>query len=249
MGAAGEQGRRRRGRRARTGGVVGLLVVVLGVVLATLLGRGTGSTPASSVGTGHVPAGTLDAADARTALDRLPVAAKGSLAGYQRSCDGGAGCVFGPAWADVDGNGCDQRDDVLHRDLTAVQVRAGTGGCVVVAGSLADPYTGTTVPFAKAQADKVQIDHVVPLAAAWAQGASRWTAQQREAFADDPGNLIATTSGPNESKGDDTADEWTPPNAGFDCAYGRVVVSVKQRYGLTVTATEATALRRLLATC
>ena len=52
---------------------------------------------------------------------------------------------------------------------------------------------------------------------------------------DDPGNLIATTSGPNESKGDDTADEWTPPNAGFDCAYGRVVVSVKQRYGLTPT--------------
>lgn len=228
--------------------MVGLLVVVLAVVLVTLLGEGTGSTPSSSVGTGHVPAGTLDAAAASAQLDRLRVASKGSLAGYERSCDGGSGCVFGPAWADVDGNGCDQRDDVLHRDLTDIRVRAGST-CVVVSGTLADPYTGTTVPFTKAHADEVQIDHVVPLAAAWTEGASRWTAQRREQFANDLANLVATTSGPNESKGDDTADEWTPPNAAFGCAYGRVVVTVKQRYDLAVTAAEAAALHRLLATC
>jgi hypothetical protein len=228
--------------------VLGLLVVVLAVVLATLLGQGTGSTPSSSVGTGHVPAGTLDAATARAQLDRLRVAAKGSLAGYERSCGAGSGCVFGQAWSDVDGNGCDQRDDVLHRDLTDVRDRTGST-CVVESGTLADPYTGTTVAFAKAHADRVQIDHVVPLAAAWAQGASRWTAQRREAFANDLGNLIATTAGPNESKGDDTADEWIPPNAAFGCAYGRVVVTVKQRYDLSVTAAEDAALRRLLGTC
>jgi Protein of unknown function (DUF1524) len=219
-------------------------------VLSVLLGGGTGSTPtSSSVGTAHVPAGTLDAAGADAALGRLRTAPKGSLAGYERSCGGGSGCVFGQPWADVDGNGCDQRDDVLHRDLTAITVRSGTGGCVVTAGTLDDPYTGTTVRFSKARADDVQIDHVVPLAAAWTEGASRWSAERRRAFANDLGNLIATTSGPNESKGDDTADEWTPPNAGFDCAYGRVVVSVKQRYDLSVTAAESAALRRLLATC
>jgi hypothetical protein len=231
------------------GGVAGLVLVVLAVVLSVLLGGGTGSAPtSSSVGTGHVPAGTLDAAAARTALGGLRVAAKGSLAGYERSCGGGSGCVFGQPWADVDGNGCDQRDDVLHRDLTDVRDRTGST-CVVVSGTLADPYTGTTVAFAKAQADRVQIDHVVPLAAAWAQGASRWTAQRREAFANDLGNLIATTAGPNESKGDDTADKWIPPNAAFGCAYGRVVVTVKQRYDLSVTAAEDAALRRLLGTC
>jgi hypothetical protein len=241
--------RSRRGRRAQAGGTLGLLVVVLVVVLVTLLGRGTGSTPSSSAGTGHVPAGTLDAAAARAQLDRLRVAVKGSLAGYERSCDGGSGCVFGPAWADVDGNGCDQRDDVLHRDLTDVRERAGTGGCVVVGGTLADPYTGTTVPFSKARAAQVQIDHVVPLAAAWAQGASRWSAQRREAFAGDLGNLVATTAGPNESKGDDTAEEWAPPNTAFHCAYARIVVTVKQRYDLPVTAAEGAALRRLLGSC
>jgi hypothetical protein len=227
--------------------VVGLLVVVLAVVLITLLGPGPGSAPSSSVAGGHVPAGTLDPAAAGAALDRLRVAARGSLAGYERSCSIGAGCVFGPAWADVDGNGCDQRDDVLARDLTDVRRRAGS--CVVVGGTLADPYTGTTVTFDKARAEQVQIDHVVPLAAAWRQGAARWSAQRREQFANDLGNLLATTARPNESKGDATAEEWTPPDGGFDCVYGRVVVTVKQRYGLTVTAAEAAALRRLLAAC
>jgi hypothetical protein len=157
--------------------------------------------------------------------------------------------VFGPAWADVDHNGCDTRNDVLHRDLTGIELRPGTHDCVVVAGTLDDPYTGVRVSFAKARASRVQIDHVVPLAAAWAQGAASWTAAQREQFANDPGNLIATQSGPNESKGDDTADEWVPPNAAFDCTYARVTVTVKQRYALSVTATEAAALQRLLAAC
>jgi hypothetical protein len=157
--------------------------------------------------------------------------------------------VFGPAWADVDQNGCDQRDDVLHRDLTGVQVRPGTKNCVVVSGTLADPYTGTTVAFSKAHADQVQIDHVVPLAAAWAEGASSWSLERRRQFANDLSNLIATTSGPNESKGDDTADEWTPPDAGYGCSYARVIVTVKQHYALSVTAPEAGALQRLLATC
>jgi hypothetical protein len=207
------------------------------------------SSSAGPPGAWHVPAGTVDAATATALLPRLPVAAKGSLAGYERDCGQGSGCVFGPAWADVDHNGCDQRNDVLHRDLTGIEVRPGTRGCVVVAGTLADPYTGTTVTFAKARASEVQIDHVVPLAAAWTQGAASWDTGRREAFANDLGNLVATEAGPNESKGDDTADEWLPPNARYGCAYARIVVTVKHRYGLSVTAPEAAALRRLLAAC
>jgi hypothetical protein len=188
-------------------------------------------------------------ATASAALRRLRIAPKGSLAGYDRDCGAGAGCVFGPAWADVDHDGCDQRDDVLHRDLTAIRVRPGTHGCVVVAGTLTDPYTGATVPFAKARASEVQIDHVVPLAAAWTQGAAAWSGRQRAAFANDLGNLMATEAGPNEAKGDDTADEWLPPDPAYRCAYARIVVTVKTRYALSVTAAEATALRGLLAGC
>ena len=202
-----------------------------------------------SVGQGDVPAGTLAPAEASAALAALPVADKGSLTGYDRGCGEGEGCVFGPAWTDIDHNGCDQRNDVLHRDLTAIHVRAGTHGCIVTSGTLADPYTGTTVHFTKADAGEVPIDHVVPLAAAWTQGAAAWTAQKREEFANDLDNLIATDREQNSAKGDSTAEEWVPPDPAYGCSYATVVVTVKQEYGLSVTAAESGALRSLLATC
>jgi hypothetical protein len=203
----------------------------------------------SSVGQGDVPAGTLDPAAAATALAGLPVAGKTSLDGYERGCGDGEGCVFGPAWADVDRNGCDQRNDVLHRDLTAVEVREGTHDCVVVAGVLEDPYTGGTVRFEKAAAAEVPIDHVVPLAAAWTQGAAAWSADQRQAFANDLGNLMATTRSENSAKGDSTADEWVPADPSYGCSYATVVVTVKSAYALSVTPAESQALQSLLATC
>jgi hypothetical protein len=231
-----------------------LLLVLL--ALATLTGctfEWTLEEPAqpslTAVGQGDVPAGTLDPAAAATALAALRVAEKTSLAGYERGCGDGEGCVFGPAWADVDRNGCDQRNDVLHRDLTGVEVREGTQGCVVIAGVLDDPYTGRPVPFVKAEAAEVPIDHVVPLAAAWAQGAATWPADQRRAFANDLANLMATTRSENSSKGDSTADEWVPEDPAYGCSYATVVVTVKSSYALAVTPAEAEALRSLLATC
>jgi Protein of unknown function (DUF1524) len=203
----------------------------------------------ASVGQGDVPAGTLDPAAASAALAGLRVAEKTPLDGYERDCGEGEGCVFGPAWADVDRNGCDQRNDVLHRDLTDVEVREGTQGCVVIAGMLDDPYTGAVVPFVKAEAAEVPIDHVVPLAAAWVQGAAEWPVEQRQAFANDLTNLIATTRAENSSKGDSTADEWVPPDDAYGCSYATVVITVKDRYALAVTPAEAAALEGLLATC
>ena len=203
----------------------------------------------TSVGQGDVPAGTLDPSAASAALVDLRIAEKTALDGYERGCGEGEGCVFGPAWADVDRNGCDQRNDVLHRDLTDVEVREGTQGCVVVAGTLDDPYTGAVLPFVKADAALVPIDHVVPLAAAWVQGAAAWPVQQRALFANDLTNLIATTRGENSAKGDSTADEWVPPDPAYGCSYATVVITVKDRYALTVTPAEAAALESLLATC
>lgn len=50
--------------------------------------------------------------------------------------------AFGSAWADVDGNGCNQRDDVLLRDSTPDTTRtAPQGACDhdVLAGTWVDP--------------------------------------------------------------------------------------------------------------
>src|SRR3954454_19007442 len=144
--------------------LLAVLVALTGCTVDWQVESGPPEPAAAAVGQGDVPAGTLDPAAASAALVGLPVADKGSLDGYERGCGDGEGCVFGPAWTDVDRNGCDQRNDVLHRDLTEVQVREGTHDCVVVAGVLDDPYTGQNVPFAKADASEVPIDHVVPLA-------------------------------------------------------------------------------------
>ena len=145
----------------------------------------------------------------------------------------------------MDRNGCGTRDDVLRRDLEKVQLR---GPCTVVAGVLADPYTGRTVTFAKAHATEVQIDHVVPLGAAWARGARDWPQAERERFANDPVNLLATTASANQSKGDRGPAEWLPRFA-FRCAYAVQWVGVSTRYKLAVTRPDKASLTALLGRC
>src|SRR5690349_8175891 len=75
-------------------------------------------------------------------VDRLAVKGRAPRTGYRRD-------AFGPAWQDVDHNGCRTRDDVLRRDLTQLRLR---NRCVVVAGTLVDPYTHRRLAFAKARA-------------------------------------------------------------------------------------------------
>ena len=167
---------------------------------------------------------------------------RGPKTGYARA-------RFGPAWADVDHNGCDTRNDTLNRDLTNKQWRTGTHNCVVVAGTLADPYTGATVSFTKARAADVQIDHVVALGDAWQTGASEWNDAQREEFANDPEELLAVDGTANESKGDGDAATWLPPNKPFRCEYARRQIEIKGKYHLWVTRAEHDALARVLAAC
>ena len=86
-------------------------------------------------------------------------------------------------------------------------------------------------------------DAALPLAAA------ALVADQRRAFANDPAKLIATTRSENSAKGDSTAEDWVPSDPSYGCSYATVVVTVKQRFSLSVTAEEAAALDSLLATC
>ena len=120
------------------------------------------------------PVTAADLAAGRAALAALPVKGPASSSGYTRE-------QFGQAWADVDGNGCDTRNDVLAQDLADVSLKPGTHDCVVLSGTLADPYTGTVLDFARGPGSTaVQIDHVVALSAAWRTGAQGWSARRRE---------------------------------------------------------------------
>jgi hypothetical protein len=144
--------------------------------------------------------------------------------GYKRT-------AFGDAWADVDGNHCDTRNDVLARDLTNV-VR--TDNCNVASGVLQDHYTGKAIDFIRGKS-KVDIDHIVPLSYAFQQGAGDWNAAKRQALANDMDNLLAADASANRTKGDKGPSEWMPSNSSFRCDYGKKFAAVAVKYDLPIT--------------
>ncbi|WP_371578697.1 HNH endonuclease family protein [Streptomyces sp. NBC_01314] len=98
---------------------------------------------------------------------------------------------------------------------------------------------------------EVHVDHVVPLANAWRSGADEWSAARRSKFANDLSTtqLIAVSVVANRAKGDQSPDQWVPPNTAFHCVYGRAWTHVKFTYGLSVTQKEKDALISILDTC
>ncbi|GAA2359263.1 HNH endonuclease family protein [Dactylosporangium salmoneum] len=181
---------------------------------------------------------TADVADVLAEVYQLKVADNAAGGGYARA-------RFGPAWSDVDGNGCDTRNDVLRRDLRSAVTAP---DCTVVSGVLVDPYGGSTLAFQRGTTSAdVEIDHVVALADAWRSGASAWTDERRLAFANDPRELLATTAQQNRAKGDANAASWLPANG--RCAYVALQVEVKSAYGLSVTTAERDAFVATLTSC
>ena len=203
-------------------------------------------TPAEST---SPPPASGAASAALATLDTLAVKGRAPKTGYSRT-------QFGQAWSDdVDvtfgHNGCDTRNDILRRDLTAITLRSGTRDCVVLTGSLADPYTGRTIAFTRGErtSDDVQIDHVVALSDAWQKGAQQLSADQRRDLANDPRNLQATDGPTNQQKSDGDAATWLPPNRAFRCTYVERQITVKSVYRLWVTAAEKDAMVRILTSC
>ena len=158
---------------------------------------------------------------------------------------------FGPAWADVDRNGCDTRNDILKRDLSEEVFKEKTKPCVVLSGTLIDPFSGETINFVRGvvTSNEVQIDHTVALSNAWQTGAFKLTADQRKAFANDPLNLLAVKGRLNSQKGDGDAATWLPPLKSFRCDYVSRQIAVKIKYKLWFTAPEKEAMIRILKTC
>lgn len=181
---------------------------------------------------------------ASSVLSSLPVKGRAPKTGYSRD-------QFGQAWADVDRNGCDTRNDMLKRDLINIEYKVKTRDCVVVTGVLIDRYSGETINFVRGNSTsmEVQIDHVVALSNAWQTGAFKLTLAQRTALANDPMNLFAVKGRLNSQKSDGDAATWLPPLKSFRCTYIAQQIAVKAKYSLWVTAPEKEAMVRILAAC
>jgi len=187
------------------------------------------------------PVAVAPAGSALAAAQALEVKGRAPKTGYGRA-------LYGEAWQDVDGNGCDTRNDILRRDLTDVVTR---DGCVVTTGTLDDPYSGESRPFERGEdtSPLVQIDHVVALSDSWQKGAQAWDDARRLAFANDPLNLLAVDGPLNAQKGDGDTATWLPPDRAYRCAYVARQVAVKTTYALWVTEAERSAMVDVLSTC
>jgi hypothetical protein len=172
---------------------------------------------------------------ARGELGDLNVEAPHAMVGYSRA-------KF-PHWATQFGE-CDTREVVLQRDGQDV---VQDDKCRAVQGTWYSEYDGKTLT-AAGQAD---IDHMVPLAAAWRGGADLWDTPKRKAFANDlvHSQLLAVSAASNRSKGDQTPDLWKPPLRSYWCTYSRAWIDVKHVYELNITAPEKAALSEMLDTC
>ncbi len=163
--------------------------------------------------------------------------------GYERS-------EFGAGWAPVPApagsptepptTGCTVREHILLTQLADAAVSG--DGCRVTAGHGTDPYTGEDIRAGPA-AGPVEIDHLLPLSAAWDLGAHTWDSSTRLAFANDPVNLVVTSREANREKSDQLPAAWLPPDRGARCWYSRRLALVAAHYSLPLPREDVTVMR------
>ncbi|RPF19525.1 uncharacterized protein DUF1524 [Myceligenerans xiligouense] len=172
---------------------------------------------------------------AQSELNAITVRAEGPRTGYSRS-------LF-PHWSNQ-GNNCNTREAVLKRDGSNVVVGA---DCYPDSGSWYSQFDGQT----RTVPSQISIDHVVALAEAWDSGASSWTTSRRQAFANDLDGpqLIAVTTEVNSSKSDKDIAEWVPPLSSKRCAFAKMVIHTKYRWGLSMDPAEKSAAQTYLNYC
>lgn len=223
-----------------------IAAAVLAVVVLWFLAWPTGGADRSERPTDRTEAAVTTgfpsgpAAPISPALDALVVAGPDpDLAPYRRD-------AFGGDWDYDPATGCNTRELVLIAEaVVAPQV---DDRCRSTQGRWRSRYDGVVVD----DVADLQIDHLVPLADAWRSGASAWTDDRRDAFANDldhPEELMAVTGRTNQSKSDSTPDQWLPPEQTEWCSYATDWVTVKAAWSLTVTPPEKAAIVGILADC
>ena len=151
-------------------------------------------------------------------------------------------------WRDIDGDGCDSRDQVLKRDSISLP-QVDPVNCNVIAGDWVSPYDGAKW----SNPSDIDIDHVIALKEAWDSGAWAWSAAQRKAFANDTSDsrtLLAVTDSVNQSKSDKDPSNWLPPLQSYTCTYLGNWIAVKVRWNLSMDSSEFGRIKNLLqSTC
>ena len=211
--------------RIVTNGVALVVTISIGATVAGGSPARTNASSKSAVGGGS----------AIGVLQNIPV---------QNERGGGYVRALFEHWRDIDGDGCDAREQVLKRDsVTLPQVDPYS--CKVIAGDWVSPYDGARW----SDPTDIDIDHVVALKEAWDSGAWAWSSATRKAYANDTSDkrtLLAVTDNVNQRKSDKDPSNWTPPLKSYLCTYLGNWISVKARWNLSMDKSEWGRIKNLL---
>ncbi|MFF1506390.1 HNH endonuclease [Streptomyces sp. NPDC058326] len=137
-------------------------------------------------------------------------------------------------------DGCDTRGEVLVAE--AVDAPKTGKDCALTEGMWTSYYDGQNVT----DPALLRVDHLVALEEAWQSGASGWTADRREKYANDQGaaaTLVAVTARSQKDKAGRDPAEWVPADKDRYCRYVGEWVGTKLRWGLSVDKDEMEALK------
>lgn len=174
-------------------------------------------------------------------------------------------------WTAVNGRSCwNTRSEILHRDAVPGSVKYlnktkntsdYSEACAIGAiennkdgstkivteksGQWIDPYSGKKITNPK----DIDIDHIIPLSNAARQGGQDWPADLKEAFANDPDNLLATSAKENRTKGEKGPGKYMPPLKSYHCQYAKSYVTLSDKYKLTITESDYKVLSETIKKC
>ncbi|WP_100644054.1 HNH endonuclease family protein [Alteromonas facilis] len=148
-------------------------------------------------------------------------------------------------WSDFDGDCQNTRQEILISTSQVEVTFTNAKACTVKTGKWYDPYTDKTWT----KASDVDIDHIVPLAAAHSRGAYAWSPSLKEQFANDPLNLIPVEDNTNQEKGAKGPADWMPPNHSYRCDYLKRYQLIMNKYGLSYHSSERRVVGRMMKAC
>lgn len=174
-------------------------------------------------------------------------------------------------WIAIDGRSCwNTRSEILHRDavpgtvkyinkskqtsdyseacaIGAIQNNKDGSYDIVTAnsGEWIDPYSGKKIKDPK----EIDIDHIIPLSNAARQGGQEWPPELKEAFANDPDNLLATSAKENRKKGEKGPGKYMPPLKSYHCQYAKSYVTLSDKYKLSITESDYEVLNETIKKC
>lgn len=150
-----------------------------------------------------------------------------------------------PHWLDVDGSGCNTREDILTAEVIGLPQVDIFDRCTIVE---ADWYSAYDEVIVSGSPSEIHIDHIVALAEAHRSGGASWSTEKKTAFANFRPNLVAVSAASNISKSDHDVANWRPARSAW-CSLATQVVLTKSAFDLSVDEREYDSLEEMLGTC